>query len=72
MRHVLFTVVCELLEHRMSDNGFKYVKYPEYPCAFIANHKEVLNYLQAVDQQRYEHLVINIGKEHSKDAVLLR
>ena len=51
---------------RMSDNGFKYVKCPEYPCAFIANHKEVLNYLQAVDQQQYEHLVLNIGKEHSK------
>ena len=66
MRHALFTIVCELLEHRMSDNGFKYVKCPEYPCVFIANHKEVLNYLQAVDQQRYDHLVINIGKEHSK------
>ena len=42
------------------------MKCPEYPCAFIANHKEVLNYLQAVDRQRYEHLVLNIGKEHSK------
>ena len=66
MRHALFTIVCELLEHRMSDDGFKYVKCPEHPCVFTANHKEVLNYLQAVDQQRYEHLVINIGKEHSK------
>ena len=50
----------------MSDNGFKYVKFPEYSCAFIASHKEVLNYFQAVDQQRHEHLVIKIGKEHSK------
>lgn len=55
-----------LLEHRMSDNGFKYVKCPEYPCAFIASHKEIVNYLQALDQQRHQNLVINIGKESSK------
>ena len=30
-----------LLEHRTSDNGFNYVKCPEYPCAFIASQQEV-------------------------------
>ena len=39
-----------LLVHRTSNNGFNYVKCPEYPCAFIASQQEVHQYLQAVEK----------------------
>ena len=37
-----------LLEHRTSDNGFNYVKWPEYPCAFIAS-QHVVHQFQWLD-----------------------
>ena len=55
-----------LLEYRTSDNGFNYVKCPEYPCAFIASQQELNQYLQAVEKQRHPQLVINIDKMHSE------
>ena len=55
-----------LLEHRTSDNGFNYVKCPEYRCAFIASQQKVHQYLQALEKQRHQQLVINIHKMHSK------
>ena len=55
-----------LLVHRTSDNYFDYVKCPEYPCAFIASKREVHQYLQVVEKQWHQQLVINTDKNHSE------